>query len=364
MLKFCQLVFHVDNFFRRYQSWVQYQNLVGTHEPAAKVSGFDNDAIRVYRPWEADRIELDQRTVVALDLKEGLREIAMANQRLPKNKHYIIFCGSYPGIRQVNIELDHTLIFHEFLLASMIELHMSPQSPFFYTNRLYNFGEQKAMQFVHFANVPRSHRVVFAQWLSELPDKNWIFRLDGKDYGVEANKLDDVDYTVTSAGLSQWFEQSAKHITNPHLHIMGRIPVRMMSQARYNLVLESDFEMETLSTTEKTLRPLLLGMPFVLASGAGHLTRLQHFGFRTYHELWDESYDREPNHDKRLRKIFELVQQLYKFDWNSHQTQLLEIGRHNQANFLQLGWHFDQEFRNFEAALLQSPAASLIYEPK
>ena len=364
MLKFCQLSFHMANFFRRYQAWVQYQNLVATHAPAAEVSGPDDNAIPIYKPGEKDRIAADNRPVVAIDLREGLREIALMNQRMPRDKHYILFCGSYPGIKKANIELDHTLIFHEFVLASMFELHMNPQSPFFYTHRWYNVEEPKPMQFVHFADVPRRHRALFAEWLSELPDQNWIFRLHGKDYGVSANQLDDVDHNVTGTGLSQWFEQSAKHTPNPHLHIMGRIPVRMMNQARYNLVLESDFDTETLSTTEKTLRPLMLGMPFVLASGAGHLARLRHFGFRTYNELWDESYDQEPDHTKRLRQIFDLVRELYQFDWKSNQNTLLEIGCHNQANFLQLGCYFDQEFRNFEAALTQSPAANLIYAPR
>lgn len=361
-MKFCHLNFHVGNFFRRYQAWVEFQQLHGSHRPAAVVSGMDCDAVRVYMPQEIEKVLADERPVVGIDLREGLKEASLLN-KLPTHKHYIIFSGSHPSAPP-NITVDHTLICYESILGDMFELHLNPRSPFFYTNRFYNFDQHKSLHFVHFSAVPRAHRVQMAQWLTQSTNKNFVFRLNGKDHGQPANDLDDIDFSTSGSDIAQWFEQSAMHTQHPHLHIVGRIPVNMLNQARFNLVLESDFEFAVHYTTEKVIRPLILGMPFVLGSSAGHLGRLHQMGFKTYSDLWDESYDQELDGDRRLRQVFETVRQLFEFDWDRHREHLQSIGAHNQAQFARLGPWFDKEFQLFEQAIANSPAASLIYAPK
>lgn len=353
MIKFCRLSFHVGNFFQRYQSWVQFQNLSGTHTPATTVSGIDDNAIKIYARQERELIVNDPLPVVGIDLREGLKEIETGSLNdLPKNKHYIIFSGSYPN-GSVNISLDHTLICYESILGDMLDLHCSTKNAFFYTDRSYHFDYPKPMQFVAFNAVSRRHRQQFAAWLSELSYQNFIFRLNQQDLGQPANHLDVIDFSHTGTDLGQWFDSSAQHTPNPHLHIVGRIPNRMLDLAYFNLVLESDFDFATHYTTEKIIRPLLLGMPFVLASTPGHLSRLRDMGFKTYNSLWDESYDLKTPNTQRLRQVFDLVQNLGQFDWCKHREELEQIGLHNRAQFLNLGLLFDQEFKTFETTIHQ-----------
>jgi hypothetical protein len=354
MIKFCRLGFHVGNFFQRYQSWVQFQNLSGIHTPASTVSGIDdNSAIKIYARQEHELIVNDPLPVVGIDLREGLKEIETGSlNNLPKNKHYIIFSGSYPN-GPVDISLDHTLICYESILGDMLDLHCSTKNAFFYTDRSYHFDYPKPMQFVTFNAVPRQHRQQFADWLPELSYQNFIFRLNQQDLGQPANDLDAVDFAQTELDLAQWFDSSAQHTPVPHLHMLGRIPNRMLDQAYFNLVLESDFNFATHYTTEKVIRPLMLGMPFVLASTPGHLLRLRDMGFKTYNSLWDESYDLETLNTQRLRQVFDLVQSLGQFDWHQYREELEQIGLHNRAHFLNLGPVFHQEFKTFETAIHQ-----------
>jgi hypothetical protein len=353
MIKFCRLGFHVGNFFQRYQSWVQFQNLSGLHVPAATVSGMDDNAIKIYTRQERELINSDPLPVVGIDLREGLKEAESGSLNdLPTNKHYIIFSGSYPN-RIANIPFNHTLICYESILGDMLDLHGNTKNAFFYTDRSYNFDYPKPMQFVTFNAVSRQHRQQFAAWLPELSYQNFIFRLNQQDLGQPANHLDVIDFAHTGPDLAQWFDSSAKHIPNPHLHILGRIPNRMLDQAYFNLVLESDFNFDTHYTTEKVIRPLMLGMPFVLASTPGHLSRLRDMGFKTYSSLWDESYDLEILNTQRLRQVFDLVQSLGQFDWHKHRAELEQIGLHNRARFMNLGPLFDQEFKIFETAMQQ-----------
>lgn len=61
--------------------------------------------------------------------------------------------------------------------------------------------------------------------------------------------------------------------------------------------------------TEKTFKPICLQMPFVLVSTAGSLKYLRSYGFRTFGEFWDESYDEETDDYTRLEKIASLLKQ-------------------------------------------------------
>lgn len=362
MIRFSRVDQHVGSFLNRYLAWASLQKLYGQHDIQVDIDLNANNGIKIYSRREVELITRDSNPVVAISLKEGIKEIDILDRTLPTNKHYIIFSGSYPS-KPLDINLRHTLVCHENILAQIYDLHFRSYGTFFCSNRTYNFNDPKPWEFVSFNATERLHRLKFAEWLSELPASNFVYRLNKKDYGQSADDIDFINFSQVDTEISEWFDNTAKHMTSPNLHIMGRIPNEMMNRARFNLVLETAFDFPTFDTTEKTIRPLLLGMPFVLASSPGHLKRLHSYGFRTYNSLWDESYDDEQNNDLRLRKIFELAKQLATFDWNKNQQELEYIGLHNRANFTNLGWLFDQEFRNFEQAMKEFRALNLIDVP-
>jgi hypothetical protein len=62
--------------------------------------------------------------------------------------------------------------------------------------------------------------------------------------------------------------------------------------------------------SEKTLKPISLKMPFIIAGQPHTLKRLQDLGYMTFSTLWDESYDSEEDVVKRMEMIIDLVQQL------------------------------------------------------
>ena len=59
--------------------------------------------------------------------------------------------------------------------------------------------------------------------------------------------------------------------------------------------------------TEKTFKPIAQGMPFVIHSCAGTLEYLRSYGFRTFGDVWDESYDSIRDDHERVRAIADLV---------------------------------------------------------
>lgn len=59
--------------------------------------------------------------------------------------------------------------------------------------------------------------------------------------------------------------------------------------------------------TEKTFKAIALGMPFVLIATAGSLEYLREYGFRTFHDIWDESYDNNTDDLSRLQQVADLL---------------------------------------------------------
>ena len=50
--------------------------------------------------------------------------------------------------------------------------------------------------------------------------------------------------------------------------------------------------------TEKTFKPIAMGMPFMIVGTQGSLKYLRSYGFRTFDSIWDESYDDADDKDR------------------------------------------------------------------
>jgi hypothetical protein len=75
------------------------------------------------------------------------------------------------------------------------------------------------------------------------------------------------------------------------------------------LVTETVATGQRLHLTEKTFKPIALGMPFVIVGTKGSLEYLRSYGFRTFEGIWDESYDLAED-DVRIERIASLLRSL------------------------------------------------------
>ena len=76
------------------------------------------------------------------------------------------------------------------------------------------------------------------------------------------------------------------------------------------LVAETIFDTEKIHLTEKVFKPIVMYQPFIIFSGSGSLQYLKDYGFKTFSNFWDESYDLEKDSNKRFNKIKKLINEL------------------------------------------------------
>ena len=75
-------------------------------------------------------------------------------------------------------------------------------------------------------------------------------------------------------------------------------------------VTETVYSGRRLHLTEKSFKPIALGMPFILTATAGSLSYLRSYGFKTFGEFWDESYDLEIDDFVRAEKVASVLKTL------------------------------------------------------
>ena len=92
--------------------------------------------------------------------------------------------------------------------------------------------------------------------------------------------------------------------------------------------------------TEKTFKPIALGMPFVVVGTQGSLEYLRSYGFRTFEGIWDESYDTAEDH-VRIERIASLLRSLDELPAAAKQDlfdQAQEVVEHNWNHFYNGGF--------------------------
>jgi hypothetical protein len=104
---------------------------------------------------------------------------------------------------------------------------------------------------------------------------------------------------------------------------------------------ETVFFGRRLHITEKTFKAIALEMPFVLMAPAGSLEYMRSYGFKTFGDVFDESYDEETDGLLRVEKVVQLLKDLDNMSVQERQEihrKCLPIVEHNFNHFYGLGF--------------------------
>lgn len=116
------------------------------------------------------------------------------------------------------------------------------------------------------------------------------------------------------------------------------IPRDIYRQTRYTLVAETEHSGQRTFFTEKIAKPMLARRLFLVAANPGYLAQLRRLGFRTFHDVLDESYDLEPNLDRRIEMILDQARILEQRDYQEVMQQCRSVLEHNHQHLLNTDW--------------------------
>jgi hypothetical protein len=162
----------------------------------------------------------------------------------------------------------------------------------------------------------RDHRVLFLYnvFKNQL-EQNYISApricpVEGVDISIIAQK-----YTNVYQDISAVFEQAQlpRTFAGEDTQEMTSCWLGNYAEAQDSLVYvptETVYFGRRTHITEKTFKAIALEMPFVLVAPAGSLSYLREYGFKTFADIFDESYDLETNDILRIEKVAQLLKDL------------------------------------------------------
>jgi hypothetical protein len=90
----------------------------------------------------------------------------------------------------------------------------------------------------------------------------------------------------------------------------GHQEFELWKSGLWHIVTETVFYHDKLHLTEKIFKPIVAQRPFMLAAAPGNLAYLKSYGFRTFDQWIDESYDLIQDPDQRLQAIVDQTNRL------------------------------------------------------
>jgi len=122
-----------------------------------------------------------------------------------------------------------------------------------------------------------------------------------------------------------------------------KISVPDSQTSAVHLVAETLFDRDKIHLTEKIFKPMVMMQPFIVFAEAGSLQYLKNYGFQTFSDIWDESYDQITDHAHRYQKILDLIHDLNDLEeqkFNLKMQHAKSIVVHNHQRF------FSNEFED------------------
>jgi len=153
----------------------------------------------------------------------------------------------------------------------------------------------------HFAKLDLMHNWISAS--SVCPAENISIGEIAKHYQAQCPDIVDV---VNGLDLPRLFPGE----DTPRMSSCWLDQFDLCAESLVYHVSETVYAGRRLQLTEKSFKPIALGMPFVLSATAGSLAYLRSYGFQTFNEFWDESYDLETDDFKRAEKVAAVLKQL------------------------------------------------------
>lgn len=166
----------------------------------------------------------------------------------------------------------------------------------------------------------RSYRLNLVARLAEhnLLDQGYVsLHLAHTEHGSWQQELEDPNTKLSKSAC----KLIAKNLNQPLLldetestgnmsANFGHQEFELWKSGFWHIVTETVFYHNKLHLTEKIFKPIVSQRPFILAAAPGNLAYLKSYGFRTFDQWIDESYDTIRDPDRRLQAIVNQTQRL------------------------------------------------------
>lgn len=203
----------------------------------------------------------------------------------------------------------------------------------------------------------REYRLKFSEMIvqNDLVDNcNMKFRANDNGVHYTQHVFKNPAFQITATNLEDIFPENTTEAS-----VSAEIDFIDYYRCGIEVVLETLFDTTKNQLTEKSLRPIAAGRPFMLVGAPGSLQYLRDYGFKTFDGLIDESYDTIQDPVARLEAVIAEMKRISALSAEEKQTlytQIYAIAEENKALFFSDAWGSSivSEFKtNFDAGMVE-----------
>ena len=181
----------------------------------------------------------------------------------------------------------------------------------------------KKYDFLYLNKQPREHRKLLFQKIQEanlLENSLWSF------IGLDNPKR------LTKEYEPPWIADGLITLANNNDQDQD-IYERPYNHTQVNIITESNVNNNETFITEKVWKAIIMKQPFIVYGNNGTLTTLKEYGFSTFDNVFDESYDKEIDLDKKIDKIIALCKTIKNNNFKDVYKNTETIRENNFDNF-------------------------------
>lgn len=300
---------------------------------------FNSQGISVYDVFELTSSNNFEFTDITVIVVETLQQFLIIENKLDTSKRYIVLSESFWDVKSFDINLQYELVYVPWDLIDCQNRLANRSNLYFHLmdlNFLDKFNPQ--MDFLCLVGRSKHWRDKFIDKLTNNVDlSNSLTSYYGQCLGHKDLLAIDVPYERNNSKI-EFEEKFYKPIqiagTNYHYNLSYFTRNELFYKTKFSVVVETQAEFEEYHITEKTIKCLVLGHPFVVMGTPGYLKFLNTLGFETYGALFDESYDNVLDLDQRMQAVINLINQLKNITFDIQ--SLRKIQEHNLINLIKL----------------------------
>ena len=222
-----------------------------------------------------------------------------------------------------------------------------------YDSRLIAPSERKLKKkYISFNRLTSSKRVYRSLFISELIQRNILDQgyvsyndvcpennkdyvnnlLEAQEAGlISKDVMIEVAGNIAQASLPLRIDYKDTVSIPNHSFILSAVPESQESFVY--VVTETCYWERKCHLTEKIFKPIVSRMPFILAGPAHSLEYLRSYGFKTFTDFWDESYDTIEDPIERMRAIGAVLQEISNCSLAELQDKLVAMNHILEHNY-------------------------------
>jgi len=288
----------------------------------------DPYGLPVIHHGDLETIQQSNATTIVIDMITEGFNVSEHFKKYPPDKKYIFFSNGWWNTKEFNFNLDYKLIHWNYFLYDYVKRAIDYNVFDFYQDKNYIFNKSTDFLFVATIGSRKEWRDQLVDLLKkEIKFDNYVLNYSGKELGKPSRELDiNYDFDIYNSYNPIFKDYS----------ISSSIPIKLYNKSKILLVVETRmYEHNEFHLTEKTIKALLTGIPFIICGSYKFIEHLRALGFQTYNTIWSEEYDDISDIQERQLAIVNLLNHVKQMSWDQNLIDKLQlIAYHNKAQLL------------------------------